>query len=281
GILSRELDAMLAPAWLSDKAEAAMRRLFRAYGIAPAEESKKTGKKPEKRGSRGSPKRACRDLGVHGGSRAARPTEYSRFLSPKPTASISPEAMPRISPERSEDFTASEASDFTVSEANYYAGGIRYTDAIGTSGAVHFDTWERMADRVVTVTDRFGTGRAFLAGMADLCERERIPVWRSPDVIRRDRVIALFFPEQRVLFSVLAEGEKTVAVRRFLDDSVLKSARIRGNFVERCRKEMLDGAKTSLASVGRCHAALERLYGAHTDFTAVDDARDRLASELF
>lgn len=280
GILSRELDALLAPAWLGEKADAAIRRMLRGYGIVPSERTKGKNAPTVSCRNKENIVKSCRKA-EGGADRGNKKDEDSRFLSPKPSASISPETMPRISPERSEDFNASEASDFIVSEANPYEGGVRYTDAIGTSGAVHLDTWEREAEHVVSVTDRYGTGRAFLARMADLCDWAGIPVWRAPDVVRRDRVIALYFPGVRVLFSVLAEGEKTVNVRRFLDDSVLISARIRGNFVERCRKEMLDGALSSLADVGKCHAALEAVYGAHVDFAAVDAIRDKLTAELF
>ena len=163
----------------------------------------------------------------------------------------------------------------------------KYTDAIGTAGAVHLSTLEKCAKTVYTVSEKCGLGGYFLTELCNMCEKSGMAMIKCPSPLRCDRVESLYIKGADILFTVCRDEEKcrysehNINVMRFVDKSVLSSMRRKLKFSRKCFDCLMNAAAENLAEVGRIHDALEAIYIQNTDFSAVESKRDEILRDIF
>ncbi len=162
----------------------------------------------------------------------------------------------------------------------------RYVSALGTHGAVHWDTLRERAKKIYAVTDKNGVGYLFMTHLyAALSERgAAMTVCETP--LTHTRIEEIFVWGEDVLFAVLDDvaaqkADKIVNSARFVSREKLAERRSRLRFLEKCTETLIDGALASLAEAGSLHAQIEALYHDHVDFSEVDRLKNKLISEIF
>ncbi len=163
----------------------------------------------------------------------------------------------------------------------------KYVDAIGTSGEVHLTTLEDCAKKVYTVSEKYGLGGYFLTELGKMCADAGMPLIKCPSPLRRDRLESLYIKGADVLFTVCRDeekcryGEHNINILRFADKNALSAMRRKLKFSRKCFECLMDAANENLAQVKRVHAALEAIYIENTDFSAVEDVRDKILRDIF
>lgn len=160
---------------------------------------------------------------------------------------------------------------------------IRYTAAVSMKGMYRLDTFSRLAEHKIAVTDAYGCAPFFLEAVRSLAAERRMPVWRSPSFGEVGTPLALYLPSAQTAVSIAAESDeltRTVNMQRFLDRRALASCRVRLRFADRCREMLMDGALGALADADRAHFALEEIYKSAMDFDGVASLAEETAAQI-
>lgn len=147
--------------------------------------------------------------------------------------------------------------------------------AIGMTGQVRLDSFDREASRLLCVGDRLGLGYRLLGHLRTESLRRGLPVMISYDPVRRDKVDGLFWPKSRlcVLNDTVDACEESYApralsLRRYADSAGLKDARTSLREATAIREHSIQSACHALADAAKAHFSLEELYTAAMDFPA-------------
>ena len=155
-----------------------------------------------------------------------------------------------------------------------YLEHLALCDSIGMKGRVHFDTYERLADRVIVLTPFYGVEYIL---MQLLCEHVKKPgseVWRAPFVLDPTKTSALYFPKNRLCVTCASpEGGAgaeihRIDLRRFCNPDALRGVRGQARLAQKMADSALDAACECFARAGEYHFELESLYTAAMDFGA-------------
>lgn len=150
-------------------------------------------------------------------------------------------------------------------------------DSISMNGRVRFDTFEKRAKKLYSVTDSYGVGHMFLDCIAELLQKYDADVRVSYDPVCSCHVDGIFIEGIDVAF-VLCDGADDrlhraesedpdfdspalVNVKRFINADNLRENRSEIRYTAHLAQNSLDGALHSLAKAKIYHFLLEDIYG--------------------
>lgn len=153
--------------------------------------------------------------------------------------------------------------------------------SIGMRGRVRFDTYERLAARVIRVADYASLGQLYLGEVLRVCKARGISVRYAPDPVFPDRTCAIELLGSGTAL-VLAQGgeDSDVSVRRFLDEERFRGVRKWVRATEKQKKALLALAESSFERVREFHFALEDIFGSAMDFSAKEAFTENFCRRL-
>ena len=166
----------------------------------------------------------------------------------------------------------------------------RFLSALTPEGGVIFgETFNALCERHTVLEDRWGVASSLLLHLLKDAALERghdCVVCLCPT--DPGRIEHLILPSLSAGFFTSNdfhgyEGVPDVAVdcARFSDPDVLKRHKNRIAFDRRAAKEMLDEAVGKLSNAKKIHDGLEQYYAAAMDFDRLNEAGERLITEIF
>ena len=157
---------------------------------------------------------------------------------------------------------------------------VRPLAAVGMDGWVKLSSPGEQPDRVLTLPPSCGAEELFLSALSN--ELSGVSLFVSPDPLTRAPE-RLYLPASRAEFRVRPplgdEREKVLAPWKLFAPSPDERRRIRS--YERCVSDLSALAAQELQDVKKAHFALEEIYKASMDFSAVDALKVSLAGQLF
>lgn len=145
--------------------------------------------------------------------------------------------------------------------------------AVGMTGRVRLDTYERAARRLLAVDDFYGTGSQFLLCLIEAAVEKKCVVRVSYQPLCPTLPDAVFFEESGWCFVMGEDGDREpdgrINMKRFVDGERLRSVKMEYRWNLRMLEALTESAEESLAEAGRYHMELERIYGACMDFEAL------------
>ena len=179
-----------------------------------------------------------------------------------------------------------------LSELDYgegYNEKIRLIDSIGMRGRVRFDSFEKNAEKIYVIGDRFGFG----SFMLDLLRQELIAKRRSISVsydpICPDRINGIFDTNSRYAF-LLSDGraedrEKNKSIRhinmkRFMNSEKFGQVKADIKYAQGLYQKSLVGAMSHFENIKKIHFELEKIYGVTMDFSGVDKMTEDLIRKI-
>lgn len=144
--------------------------------------------------------------------------------------------------------------------------------SLGMQGRVRFDSYERSAKRLYVIGDHYGSAGLFLRSVMREAQKKNCSLRVSYDPIHRE-VDALFFCQTGDCFVIgdpatTEQAHGTINMKRFVDRNALCDVRGRFRVYKKLYDELVATASESLASAGKYHFELERIYAVYMDFEA-------------
>ena len=165
---------------------------------------------------------------------------------------------------------------------------VRLTSTFNHLGHFRLDSFEKLADSKVLVTDPFGTGSLFMEELFGILKENSVSlaVSYSPLDGRPD---SIFVDGSRVSVSRdLREdwekrcgyADKYVNMDRFLNRSLKSSLRQKLKFTSKCSESLKNAASEEFAAARERHMKLEEIYGSAMDFKALTDFQNSTVAKL-
>lgn len=146
--------------------------------------------------------------------------------------------------------------------------------AVSMTGRVTHRTYEQEADTLLILDAAYGMGFRVTAHLLRLSEERGTRVLVSYDPVYPDKVDGLLYPDSGVCVLV-GDAEppencptRTVALRRYTDTEALRRVRGEIRHATALRGTLEEDALRALASAGKHHFELEKIYAAAMDFGA-------------
>jgi hypothetical protein len=151
---------------------------------------------------------------------------------------------------------------------------IGLSDSIGMRGRVHFDTYERAADRIVVLSPFYGVEYTLMDALYRMAKERGCAVRRAPHVLFSEKTATLYFPDNRLCVTA-SEVQNTagkdvqrIDLRRACDPDALRGVRGEARLAEKLADSAIDAAADSFARAGEYHFELESIYTAAMNFDA-------------
>ncbi len=151
---------------------------------------------------------------------------------------------------------------------------IGLSDSIGMKGRVHFDTYERAADRLVVLSAFYGVEYTLMDALYRMAKERGCAVRRAPHVLFPDKTVTLYFPDNRLCVtannvqSAAGKDIQRIDLRRVCDPDALRGVRGEARLAGRLADSAIDAACESFMRAGEYHFELESLYTGAMDFEA-------------
>ena len=161
---------------------------------------------------------------------------------------------------------------------------VRIRSAISTSGLVTMNTYTQLASKRFAVLDAFGSAFVFMNALLSETDARGLKSQISYDPFAPEYPDAIYYPECDTVYYVGSEGvidEKSVNMRRFIDDASLRMYKPRIRAVKRLRSDVIRELFTDASSVKRLHFALEEIYADAMDFSAKESFSKELIEDIF
>lgn len=144
--------------------------------------------------------------------------------------------------------------------------------SIGMQGSVRFDTYERLVERVLRVSNYASLGQMYLGEVLRACRTHGVSVRYSPDPVFPDRIDAIELPENGISLVLAHDGEDfDVNARRFLNEERFPAVRKQIRAAAGHKKELLGAVVEAFEGVKESHFVLEGIFGAAMDFSAKEE----------
>ena len=147
-------------------------------------------------------------------------------------------------------------------------------DSVGMKGRVRFDSYERCAEKLYSVSDSYGTAYIFIAAVITAAKRKGIDMRVSYDPIIPEKPDGVFFCEYGIAFvrcetgECEYEGAHRINMKRFLDKGILDEVKKEYRYDAKLYDALLSSACDAFADAGEHHFELERIYSECMDFSA-------------
>ncbi len=180
----------------------------------------------------------------------------------------------------------SEKLDAAVKRAAYSIGNgrssshkLRIRSSVSADGFITLNTYAEKASVRYSVLDVCGSAGIFMEKLLRETDirGDRAIVSYSP--FYPEKPDAIFYPEKDIVYYIGSEAdyeEKTINMRRFINDRALRPYKPRIRAVSRLRSAALSELGTDYSSVRRLHAEVEKIYSGAMDFSA----KEKFSQEL-
>ncbi len=148
------------------------------------------------------------------------------------------------------------------------------SDSIGMRGRVHFDTYERAADRLVVLQPFYGVEFMLMEQLYRMACKQGCAIRRAPHVLFPDQTATLYFPDNRLCItasevaSTAGKDVQRLDLRRICNPDALRGVRGEARLAGKLADSAIDAAAESFARAGEYHFELESLYTGAMDFDA-------------
>ena len=172
----------------------------------------------------------------------------------------------------------------TVKDGYGFSVKYRFINAIGMSGSVRLDSYEKNAKEVYAVYDFYGLGGELLREVVDMAADKKLEITVSYSPLIPDLPDAVMLNETKTVFIVTngdyEDGWHKINMKRFADAEGIN--RIRGEYRSNSRiKDALAlSAEERLSDAGRYHFELEKIYSACMDFDEMNSYTEKLCNKI-
>ncbi len=172
----------------------------------------------------------------------------------------------------------------TVGRGKGFTKTLRQISAFSGGGLIRLPSLERRSDTHVSIRYASGTGSLFLSQILRLAQSAQAPVEISFSLLRPGEPEAVYFPVERVLFSLTDAQDETadqvVNMDRFLSKNVCREHRNQLRLYRKLGEDCAAQAANCFARAAAVHASLESRYVAAMDFHALADAWEKQLETL-
>lgn len=150
-------------------------------------------------------------------------------------------------------------------------------DSYGMRGRVKFDTFSRLSERYVPISDTLDLSYILNENILDLAKRKNLPVTVARNPLIPERIDAVLFDG-----AALSVGREAVGdlcdydMVEFFDKEGLKKYGKELKKARKCREKLEELALECLADAANYHFELEKIYGNAMDF----DKKEKFTSEF-
>ena len=147
-----------------------------------------------------------------------------------------------------------------------------FVNAIGMSGRVHLDTYEKKAKKLYAVYDSYGLGWRFLSTLLSIARKKELRTQVSYMPLDISKPDAVYFPDSGIAFVLYEdedrEGSVKINMKRFTDSKIVDARKAEYRLNHRLYEALLLSATEALSEAGRYHFKLEDIYVECMDFEA-------------
>lgn len=161
------------------------------------------------------------------------------------------------------------------------AVGVALCRAVGMNGKTRFDTYEREAEMIFTVSDYYGSAHFVMDAIFKQATDIGMSVKVSYDPVMKDRVDALLLPDCGILFVCGADGEHRINAKRFVDEECFKPVKERVKRLDNEAKNIEALALSEFESIRAYHFALEEVFISTMDFERKERFTEDFIKKLF
>ena len=197
------------------------------------------------------------------------------------TAEIESDIRKTVSFEKTEEYVSRIIRKLKTSRA-HATRSETIVRAFGMKGAIRLTTLEDKAEKVITVSDLFGSGRVFLRSLADRLTDAGVAFITSPDPLYHGTYSDIFIKNERILFTLdkSEKAEKNVNMRRFIKKESLDILKGEIKLAVKCWESLRSDAERELELAAKNHFELERIYGSAMNFEAVNAYKKLLIKDI-
>ncbi len=164
----------------------------------------------------------------------------------------------------------------------------RFLSGITWKGALcHFDTVEKLCNRVYELSDSWGLAHGMLVQLAAGAMASGRDIIVCPSPLCPERMEHLLIPSLSLAFVSTTPANpwpgkpyRRIRIDTMADPELARRSRARLRFSRKVSAALLEEAVEALAQAKAMHDELERLYNPHVDFPGVYAAADRLIAHL-
>ena len=160
----------------------------------------------------------------------------------------------------------------------------RFISAIGMSGSVRLDSYEKSAREVYAIYDFYGLGGELLRDVVDIATEKKIGITLSHPPLMPHMPDAVMLNDTRTAF-IIADGAhneswKKINMKRFASAEGIEKIREEYRSNTRIKNALVLSAEERLSDVGRYHFDLEKIYSACMDFQKMNEYTDNLCNSI-
>lgn len=176
-----------------------------------------------------------------------------------------------------------EKLDAAVKRAAYTIGNgrdgkaghkLRIRSSVSADGFITLNTFAEKASVRYSVLDVCGSAGIFMEKLLYETDTRGDCAVVSYSPFYPEKPDAIFYPDKDIVFYIGSESdyeEKTINMRRFINDRALRPYKPRIRAVSRLRSAALGELETDYSSVRRLHAEVEKIYSGAMDFSAKEE----------
>ena len=180
--------------------------------------------------------------------------------------------------------TAVKRAAYTVGNGRGAEHKLRIRSSVSADGFITLSTYAEKATKRYSVLDVCGSAGIFLEKLLKETDIRGTRAMVSYSPFYPKKPDAVYYPEKDIVFYIGSESdyeEKTINMRRFINDKALRPYKPRIRAINRLRSSALKELETDYSSVRRLHAEVEKIYSQTMDFEAKERfSRDFISSLL-
>lgn len=153
--------------------------------------------------------------------------------------------------------------------------------SIGMNGKTKFDTYEKNAKQVFTVSDYYHIGGIVLGEIVKTAKEMSMSLKISYDPIMREKIDAVELCDAGIVF-VIGEGvERRINAKRFIEDENIREIKEKFKSFESQANNIEELILSEFEEIKAYHFALEAIYCEAMDFSLKEEYTDRFIKKLF
>ncbi len=167
-------------------------------------------------------------------------------------------------------------------KSGYSSAKRRFISAYGKDGRKTLETLWGKAERIINVTDFYGSGRIIMDKVKETGRDYGLDMTVAPSPLLPEHAEAVYFESSGVLY-ILSEndGDETVNSKRFVNNEKLKEIRGKLRFSEKIKETLISEAERSLHETGVIHEKIEEIYKSAMDFGVVEKMTAEVMRKIF
>lgn len=162
-----------------------------------------------------------------------------------------------------------------------HANEIALCRAVGMNGKARFDTYEREAEMIFTVSDYYGSAHFVMSAIFREAAVLGMSVRLSYDPVMKDRIDAVLLPDCGILFVCGADGEHKINAKRFVDEERFKPVKERIKRLENEAENIEELALAEFEKIRAYHFSLEEIFILAMDFERKERFTEDFIKKLF